>query len=247
MAKKAFSGDADYRLPKGKIEPYRLWFEYLKLALSLPDIRVDQNFYAPWGNVREEGFETWWDKHWRKLFATPPAVVNVMTKKAAEEALADSGSVLVRVFLRTNKKQRYKELDVVLMGRSPRLQASLARPAFEIDSRRSINYRTLRGMLRLCQLYDANGQDIEKASIAYLQYSKNWNDKVRANARSKLPLVYEPPFLSSFIEEISRKRRGSTKGERGSYDALRNRAVKFLRRGEQVLKNVAHGRFPGRF
>ena len=38
---KAFSGDGEYVLPARKVEPYRLWFEFLKLALKDPDIKVD--------------------------------------------------------------------------------------------------------------------------------------------------------------------------------------------------------------
>jgi hypothetical protein len=111
-----------------------------------------------------------------------------------------------------------------------------------------MNLKTLRGMLRFYQLYEENHGDIEATSIAYFNWSRDWNEKVRRK-RWKRPLVYEPTFLASFVEEINDKREreenGASSKNTRDYDDLRNQARRFLRKGEVVLRNVAKGEFPG--
>ena len=46
-----WSGDGEFVLPAGFVEPYRLWFEYLKSAYADETIEVDKAHYAPWGDV----------------------------------------------------------------------------------------------------------------------------------------------------------------------------------------------------
>jgi len=38
-------GDAAHMLPAQNVEPYRLWFEFLKLGSRDPDIQNDKRFY----------------------------------------------------------------------------------------------------------------------------------------------------------------------------------------------------------
>ena len=58
------------RLPYRK-EDYRLWFEYLRLALASKDQKVRKAFarssryYEPWGNVENIKFDQWWRQHER--------------------------------------------------------------------------------------------------------------------------------------------------------------------------------------
>ncbi len=70
MSQRQFAGDSSFRLPKGTIEPYRLWFEYLKVADRHPNIEVDRSLYGNWGAIEGVAFDDWWSKHWRELFAT---------------------------------------------------------------------------------------------------------------------------------------------------------------------------------
>ena len=70
MAIKAFSGDLVDELPRGKIEPYRLWFEYLKFALKTQPGRVNRKFYESWGNVETEDFDEWFKQNWKKEGST---------------------------------------------------------------------------------------------------------------------------------------------------------------------------------
>ena len=68
-AKKEWRGDDAHMLPAQKVEPYRLWFEFLKLAHSDPDISINKKFYRSWGTVQGVDFSEWWSGHWRTLFA----------------------------------------------------------------------------------------------------------------------------------------------------------------------------------
>lgn len=71
---KAWSGDGEYVLPAIKVEPYRLWFEFLKLALKDPDIKVDKLIYKSWGDVETLTFEKWWSANWRNLLAVETGI-----------------------------------------------------------------------------------------------------------------------------------------------------------------------------
>ena len=251
MAPKRFAGDANSRLPKGMKEPYRLWFEFLKLALRIPGIRVDRSLYQPWGDVEGEDFDKWWQKNWSELFAIDAPTRVLTTLDQAEWALRDPTVVLLRVSLTETKKRRLEDVTDALSAvpLSPNLKSKARKtPLFTLSTKRSMNLKTLRGMLRFYQLYEENHGDIEATSIAYFNWSRGWNEKVRSK-RWKRPLVYEPPFLASFVEEITdkreRKENGASSKNTRDYDDLRNQARRFLRKGEVVLRNVAKGEFPG--
>jgi hypothetical protein len=254
MAHQQYAGDASYRLPKGAVEPYRLWFEYLKLALKHPDISVDRELYRTWDNVEEIDFDEWWSGHWRELFATRAETAVIVTEASFNEALSDPRFVVLRVALSGTKKHRMKDIEDALSG--IKLPDGLGRispsqPPFVLSSKRSMNLKTLRGMLKYMQLYESNAWDIEAASLAYFKWAKTWNENVRSK-KWKRPLVYVPPFLFAFADEImKRKTRKSTGPKKQNnteeYDICRNQSRRFIRRGEKILKNVASGKFPGSF
>jgi hypothetical protein len=254
MAQRQYAGDRSFRLPKGTIEPYRLWFEYLKIAFKHPDISVDRELYSDWNNVQETDFDDWWSTHWRQLFATRAETAIIETEAAFKEALGDPRFIVLRVALSGTKKRRMKDIEDALAG--IKLPDGLGRispsqPPFALSSKRSMNLKTLRGMLKYLQLYEANDWDIEAASLAYFKWAKTWNENVRSK-KWKRPLVYVPPFLFGFAEEIiqrkARKHAGPKKqNNTEEYDVYRNQARRFIRRGEKILKNVASGKFPGAF
>jgi hypothetical protein len=250
MAEKNFAGDPHYRLPKGKIEPYRLWFEYLKVSLRHPDIQVDQSIYVDWHVQLDTEFDAWWSKHWRHLFATRAETAVIETVEDFEAALADPRFAVIRVSLSGTKKQRIKDIEDALAGiRKPEghARASPTKPLFSISAKRSMNLKTLRGMLKFLQLHEEKGWDLEEAALAYFKWSKEWNEKVRTK-KWKRPLVYVPPFLAVFVEEIEKQRSTKRAGSRKvnnteQYDVMRGQARRFIRRGEQILSNVAAGSF----
>ena len=52
---------------KSNKQLYRLWFEFLKMALKEPDLQANlamsADFYAPWGDVQGQLFDPWWKEH----------------------------------------------------------------------------------------------------------------------------------------------------------------------------------------
>jgi hypothetical protein len=254
MAQREFGGDSSYRLPKGQVEPYRLWFEYLKIAFRHPDVKVDIQLYSDWDDVETTEFENWWGKHWRALFATRAETAIIETVDDFNDALLDSRFVILRVTLSGTKKRRMKDIEDALTGfKMPdgMRPISTTQPAFALSTKRSMNMKTLRGMLKYLQLYEANDWDLEDASLAYFKWADSWNKNVRAK-KWKRPLVYIPPFLPRFVEEIAERKAKKKSGPKKinnteTYDTYRNQARRFIRRGEKILKNVAVGKFPGTF
>lgn len=254
MAQREFAGDSWYRLPKGQVEPYRLWFEYLKVAFRHPDIKINLQLYSDWDDVEAAEFENWWGKHWRELFATRAETTIIETVDDFRDALKDPRFVVVRVALSGTKKRRMKDIEDALTGfKMPDglSRVSPTQPAFVLTSKRSMNMKTLRGMLKYLQLYESNDWDLEDASLAYFKWADSWNKNVRAK-KWKRPLVYVPPFLPRFVEEITERRATKKVGPKKRnnteiYDTYRNQARRFVRRAEKILKNVAVGKFPGSF
>ncbi len=254
MVQKEFSGDPQFRLPKGKVEPYRLWFEFLKVALRYPNVQVDSVLYRDWHVRPETDFDGWWSEHWRQLFATKAETAVVESVDDFQVAVGDPRFAVVRVSLFGTKKQRMKDIEEALSTKrvpSGVSRTSPTKAAFVISAKRSMNLRTLRGMLKFLQLYEIKNWDLEEASLAYLKWASGWNEKVRLK-KWKRPLVYIPPFLGTFVAQLEKRRavrKAGPKGEKysGSYDRLRGQARRFVRRGEKILRNVAAGRFPGSF
>lgn len=254
MAVREFAGNAQYRLPKGKVEPYRLWFEYLRVALRHPEITVDAKVYKDWGVTGDTDFDGWWSENWQKLFATQAQTAVISEVSDFKAATNDPSCAVIRVSLSGTKKSRIKDIEAALAELSSMkagTKAPSAKPAFAISSKRSMNLKTLRGMLKYLQLYEQKNWDIEGASLAYFKWSRGWNDKVRSK-KWKRPLVYAPPFLGAFANEIEKRKASKKSGPRKmnntqQYDYLRSQARRFIRRGEKILRNVAVGKFPGSF
>ena len=79
-------------------EPYRLWFEYLRVARnsSLASVREalrhSEAFYAPWGNVMTVQFDAWW-KEQGHLFKEKYAV----RRLAPGELPSDPNALVVEI------------------------------------------------------------------------------------------------------------------------------------------------------
>ena len=56
MMQKKWSGSGTHKLPALQVEPYRLWFEFLKLAIQDPTMNVDRDHYSAWGDVENSTF-----------------------------------------------------------------------------------------------------------------------------------------------------------------------------------------------
>ena len=105
-----WSGDGEFVLPAGFVEPYRLWFEYLKSAYADETIEVDKAHYAEWGDVANLTFNQWWGKNWRTIFAVKARKVSVVDG----DAKSDLDSLLLRVPLSGSTEALMKQVRSIL-------------------------------------------------------------------------------------------------------------------------------------
>jgi hypothetical protein len=107
-------GDGTYVLPLRKVEPYRLWFEFLKLADRDPDITVDDVFYEDWGDFRTQSFSDWWrGATWRTLFAIDGGV-SVIQPTDTIQSNDPISSLMVRIPLGKSVKDSLKDVKALL-------------------------------------------------------------------------------------------------------------------------------------
>lgn len=254
--RKAFTGDGSGSLPRQMIEPYRLWFEFLKAALSDPKMTVDRSIYKDWGAVQNADFDDWWKDHWQLLFAEPVAGVAVVRSiEECQSALRDDAYAIVKVPLNLPSKVRVAELEKVVKAerkqRTPRKTAH-TKALFTITARRALRRDVLRGMLRLYQLHLLHHRDVEKTSVAYFEWATEWNSKVQAKGWNRPP-VYVPPQLKTFVEAIrlvhaaTKPAEARTIRRDAKYDISRSKIRRYIHRAEKIARNVSRGIFPGEF
>ncbi len=182
---KAFSGDGTYVLPARKVEPYRLWFEFLKLALKDPDIKVDKRVYKSWGDVENLSFDKWWSANWRNLFAVETGI-RLMER---DESLGNTNSsVAIKVPLSLDPNTALKELKELLHEQgignreAPRVRGKFA---LSDGSKQGFEKRmnTARCMLRLYGYWLNYGkrnerEQVEGAALDYLDWALDWDTKI---------------------------------------------------------------------
>jgi hypothetical protein len=182
---KAWSGDGTYVLPARKVEPYRLWFEFLKLAINDPEIKVDKRIYKSWGDVENLTFDKWWSDHWRDLFAVETGI-RMMER---DETLGKSNNaVAVRVPLALDANTAIQELKELLHEHGiGNREATRVKGKFALTegSKQGFEKRmnTARCMLRLYgywlkyQKADKRKR-VEKAALDYYDWAYNWNQQI---------------------------------------------------------------------
>ena len=248
MTKKAFSGDFVHELPKGMIEGYRLWFEYLKFALTDPSVKVQGSVYEPWGDVTASVFKSWWSQHWRQLFAVPANVRIVDDIKYAGALIDDPDVMIVAIHRAGTESQRLDDVRKAIRLRFGKSTSKSAfKPQFEITAKRNVHYPALRSMLRFLRLY-AQSKNLEDATSAYMEWVRARNDKVKGTKRepSQIPKTLERFYQEIKLHQDDVKKYGRAKQSQ-KYNNAKNDARKFLAQGRKVLANVAKGQFPGSY
>jgi hypothetical protein len=253
MVRKAFSGDLVRELPKGKIEPYRLWFEYLKLAFDTIPQRVNKNFYGPWGNIQTRKFDDWFEPNWRELFAVPRSVSVVESEDEALASFERSDIILLRVINSAPLRRQIEAFKKALKaGAQTRKQKKHPlTPQFALDSKRSMNLSALRAMLKFLKISQMH-TDLEGATKEYVCWADAWNKNLRKRKNSKRTEILIPAPLRAFAREIEDFEAEQAKSKRRvkksvQYNNAKSDVRRFQRRAEKVRDNVARGSFPGEY
>ena len=248
MARKTFSSDYIHALPKGRMEPYRLWFEYLKLAQKLTPNDINQSYYEEWGDVSGFEFDEWFEINWQKLFAVPANVTLVLNESEYKIAQADPDSIVLRISKHGTTTQKIDDLRKLLDAQfGTKLIKGNAKPKFEITAKRNVHYPSLRQKLRFLEYFQQK-KTVEETTLYYLEWAQSWNKKVGAKSSRKtvIPksIVRFGKALIQNREEVQRIGRAKKSPE---YNAARSDMVRFLKSAQKVIQNTAHGTFPGSY
>lgn len=252
----AWSGDGRYFLPARKVEPYRLWFEYLKLALADPDIEVDRKFYADWGEIEGQTFSKWWaGATWRTLFAIDTSV-RVLGHN--EVLPTDDPSLTVRIPLGRDPKLTLRDIQELLeehnagikFGQIPKGKFSLS-DGVEHGFLHSNRLASVRLMRRLYEAWlehrDAGQrQRVQASAMDVYDWGKAWNDKIRDN-RWKRERTYLPFCFDTWVSYLRRDNKIKNAWDGEDPENARRQVQRYISRARKIAQNVGRGDFPGSY
>lgn len=246
MARRTFSSDFRHALPKGKREPYRLWFEYLKIADVLIPDKIDRSYYADWGDITEFPFDEWFEKNWRMLFAIPASVTILQTLDDFRAAEADEDCVVIKISRAGTTTQKLDDLKKLIEAQFADKKAiKVEKPKYEISAKRSVHFPSLRAKLRFLEIFQTQ-KTVESTTLRYLEWAEGWNAKFakRSSRRVSVPksITRFGKSLRAYQAEITRLGRVKKTPE---YNAARSDMVRFLKSAEKIMLNTAQGSFPG--
>jgi hypothetical protein len=266
---KRWSGDENYILPAGQVEPYRLWFEYLKLASRDPEIKIRKRLYDAWGSYETLTFDQWWTDHWRNLFAirNNPSVKALNT---GDRNTAGAGKIIVEIDLNATQATIISDLQKVIKPLRPKKYESrkISKAVFSLslgsDKGFEKRLNTARCMLRLYGYWleypqaDARKR-IERAALRYRDWAVAWDKQIKTK-NYKRPRPYLPNCFhvyAEFLEQKNNRRQKPVKqrlignfGKDGSgthAEDARRMVVRYIRKAQKIAENVGKGNFPGKY
>ena len=267
QSRKRWRGNEEHRLPAQKVEPYRLWFEFLKLASKDPEIQIDKRFYQRWGSVTDADFDAWWSAHWRDLFSVDIGVRVCEPGEGTEKHR--NGDLILRIPLYQDKTRTLNQIAELLdqNGAGERL-ADMRQGQFHLSVGVSDGHpvhpstRFLRNLSKvklLMHLYrfwlEGQGlgerQRLEQTAKRYFAWADGWNRKVRERKWKRRPLIEIPYALTEYVAYL--EKRGSRKRvliyELNEPDAANHRRqiARYIRKARRVAENVGRGEFPGNY
>lgn len=271
MAKR-WSGDNKHRLPAHKIEPYRLWFEFLKLTLTDKTLTVDEAFYKPWRVEQYQSFNQWWSDNWRELFSVDIGVYELVDNNRRSPTPYE---IFVRIPLfqdpRTSASQVVglvkNAVAVRHISKAPngqfRLFSGSADDGTEIDPK----IRFLKNLDKIRMYYYLykywlknkqfpNRQRMQKTCLDYFLWAEDWNRKIRFKkdgsiSKRKPHTVPEAIYYYSQYLLLRGERGKITRDEMMENDVVDNisnyqrQVSRYLVKAQKIARNVAKGQFPG--
>ena len=256
-----WSGDGEFVLPAGFVEPYRLWFEYLKSAYADETLEVDQAHYAPWGDVANLTFNQWWRGHWRTLFAVKARKVAVVD--GATEA--DANSLLLRVPLSGSTEALLKQVRSILakheivVGELNGQEQGQFKLVEGYQKGFLNNLDRTRRYLRLYQFWLKHADKdrmrrLDAAARDFVNWGERRRTKLTAQNWSKpRPYVDVPLFYKVYVAWLDAKRVGKQRQsdllvqdrfEEGNVRDARRMISRDIARARKIAEFTARGIFP---
>ena len=254
-----YSGDGTYYLAARQVEPYRLWFEFLKLAHKDEDISVDYEHYADWGDFYNQSFTDWWaGKRWRTLFGVD---VGVRLIDKNEEIQEDSSAITVRMSLSRDIDQTLRDVRQLLEQHNAGVKLETVRQgkfAFTDGYDKAfLKYLDrVRVMLRLYgywlhnQKYEGKGR-LAKTAVDFYQWAKTRDDLIKERKYK-----YERPLIPFAVGEYARSliaAEGDTRykaqhhGVSDISSDYERQFKRYLSKARKLAANAAAGRFPDKY
>lgn len=241
-----WNGDGRYFLPARQVEPYRLWFEFLKLAEIDPDIHVNSSHYADWGDYQSQSFSEWWSgATWRRLFAVD-ATVRVLDE--GELIASDDTALVVRLPLGRNLKETLRDVSELLeehgadqrLSHSPKGKYSLT----EGYEKGFLKYLPqARMMLRLYRIWLSH-QELEgkgrigKTAVDFITWARSRDFMIKSKGyRYERPLI--PYSIGQFADDVAAGQHPD--------DNHRRAFLRYLKKAQSLAGNSATGLFPGKW
>lgn len=244
---KKWSGDEAFHLPAKQVEPYRLWFEFLKLAHVDPEIDVDYEHYKEWGPIWEMPFNEWWGSgRWRELFA---ADLGVRVVQHGEIVETDANAIVVRIPLKKEPRETLKDVSQLLeehgAGAALAISASGKFALSEGYEKAFLKYLDRANMmLRLYRIWldhaevDKRGR-ISGTALDFYGWAKGRDDWIRERGyRYTRPMF--PAAVRFYAEEIMA-------GKDTSQSRNRRQFMRYLQKARNLATNAASGVFPGKY
>ena len=239
-----------------KKEAYRLWFEYLKLALILIDpsfktkdkkllefiVEINtayskrKDFYKDWHVNKDTNFNTWWEKH-SFLFEEKSNVRQILPG----HTLSSSNSILVEIPLNRSATEISKRvMDIVIDAqalaglRTNNKTKIVGSASFQVSNGSEPKVKILNDMLIVFRdVYKKNPKlkGTKLVEAIYTFYGK------RKKGFTSVP--------KNLIEDDDIKR--NTPHDKTIPETIKRTANRYVNNAAQVLINVAGGEFPGKY
>lgn len=217
-----------------KREAFRLWFEYLKLAILSQSLVVkdalkgSRAFYEPWGDISHTKFDDWWKSHGH-LFEERYIVRTL----ASGELPLDPEALIIEVPLTMSPTDLLDRVKVIIQKASEAKERAnrKAKKTPSASYRLSIGAEPkLDAVREMLSVYrdvhlihpKLRGEALLEATHRYYlgRKSKNWK---------KIPMALD---VSPRLEDKVR--------------AMRN-LRRYIQKAEIIMLNVAKGEFPGAY
>lgn len=220
-----------------KREVYRLWFEYLKVALRSDDKRIksalysSKAFYGPWEIGADTDFNEWWKTH-GYLFEEK---FQVRELKAGEERL-DPEALVVEIPLTESPTILLKRLKAILLSAYDAQQQlskkSKKKPSatYRLTEDAEPKLAAVREMLTVYRDVHLANPTLKGERLLEAVHRHYLGRKNKRWAKVPTPLLYTSG--KGREEDLAR--------------ALRN-LRRYIQKAEKIALNVANGHFPGEY
>jgi hypothetical protein len=246
MAK--WSGDGRFYLPARQIEPYRLWFEFLKAASSDREIHVNEDFYKDWGDYKSMSFSDWWTgSRWRELFAID---CEVRLLDESDAILNDDATITIRLPLKRDLRETLADVEALLeYHRSNKLLSDPDQGRFALSKGYERGFAKyllqMRALLRMYKIWlsheELQGKGrLAKTAVDFIQWTRARRDLIKDKNYK-----YEKPYIPSDVADYAAM---VMKGEAMDTNHPKRKGFqRQLKKARNLAANAASGNFPGKW